>query len=381
MLRPRLFSCVTALLATSVSLSACTTDHDALALKPNRGGESSGGTAGAGGSGGVVGGGGQSGSGGRQNPDVEPAGDNVLTIVNGVVDAPSVRLCFAAVSDDGQESELRGEPLSALDFATSTVLTELPEFLFADDALQPWVIAGDLSLIEGLDCQEAVELAQSEEASVTPDPEAEEPEEPPPEPTLRARAAAALPAGTVDIGRSVLLVLSGCLGGAAYAYSEELGPHICGDDYAPRLPTLQPIVVKLSRHHRSTTVGLQAVHASVATGPLDVRASGDGGRIALVFASSLGFGAIEPRPADTRFSVRELGLDGADYGLQAVDSRGSVVFEQAWNDVLVAAGLETSVFQDRTYTAIFLGPNPIVQKQGWWAQPAFALIDNDPTRE
>jgi hypothetical protein len=358
--------------------SGCTTNHDALALQP-RAGSSSGG-AGGGGAGGVSNGGSAPSSGGRVNPDVEPAGDNVLTIVNGIVDADSVRLCFASLTDDGQSHELRGDPSSKLDYAASLVLSELPEFSFADDQLEPWVIAGDLSLIKGLSCQDAVELAQSEEASVTPGPDAAGGAASDPAlPKLRARPVAALPAGTVDIGRSVLLVLSGCMGGAAYALSDTLGPAVCGAGYAPDQPTLSPLVVKLSRARRSDTVGLQALHASAATGSLDVRASGDGGRVALVFASSLSFGSIEPRPSDTRFSVSELGIDSGDYGLQVVDTSGAVAFEETWNDVLTASGLPTVTF-DRSYTVVFLGPDPSLKKRGFWNPSAFSLVDNDPTR-
>lgn len=365
-----------AVLALSFGLGGCTTDHDALALKPNggSGGGGAGGSAGAGGTGNV---GGQPATGGRVNPDVEPAGDNVLTIVNGIVDAESVRLCFARVTDDAETSELRGEPTSELAYAATLVLPELPDFSFTDDAIEPWVIAGELSLVEGLDCAAAVELAQSEEAKVTPDPEAEpDPEADLETPALRARPVAVLPAGTVDIGRSLLLVLSGCIGGAAY--TDELATAVCGDDYSAASPTLQPIVVKLSREHRSDTVGLQAVHASVATASLDVRASGDGGRVSLVFASSVSFGAIEPRPAETHYSRSELGVDDG-YALQAVDERGEVALEESWNDVLSASGVPNVTF-GRTYTAIFLGPNPRIQKRGWWNRPAFSLVDNDPTR-
>lgn len=363
-----------ALLALSFGLGGCTTDHDALALKPNggNGGGGAGGSAGVSGTGNV---GGQPATGGRPNPDVEPAGDNVLTIVNGIVDAENVRLCFARVIDEGETSELEGDLMPELAYGATEVLPELPGFSFTDDAIEPWVVAGDLSLVEGLDCQAAVELAQAEEAKVTPDAEAEPPEELE-EPALRARSVAVLPAGTVDIGRSILLVLSGCIGGTAY--TDELETAVCGDDYSPASPTLQPIVVKLSRQHRSDTVGLQALQASVATASLDVRSSGDSGRVSLVFASSVSFGAIEPRPAETRYSVSELGVD-TGYTLQAVDERGEVALEQPWNDVLSSSGLNGVTF-GRTYTAIFLGPNPVIHKRGWWNAPAFALVDNDPTR-
>jgi hypothetical protein len=390
-------------LLASGAANACTTNHDALARQP-RAGSSGGGTAGVSGFGtGGFGNTGNQAQGGRDNPDVEPQGDDVLTIVNGVVDAPGVRVCFARVGDNGQTSDFVGAPLPELGYAASTVLTQIDGLSFVDDVIQPWVISGDLAQVEKLNCQAAVALAQSEEAKVTPvapepaggagfggaaaeaDPsaigaggEGGSAAVPLEFPTLRARPLAALPSGTVNIGRSILLVLTGCLGGAAY--TDRVETSVCGAGYTPQTPTLHPVIVKLSRVVGFDKVGLQGVHAAQATGSLDVRASGDSGAVSLVFASSVSFGSIEPRPADTRFTPIELGVEKSNFGLQAVDGSGGVVYQEAWSDILAASGLATPVAA-RTYTAIFLGPDPLLLKEGWWNKSAFALVDNDPTRE
>jgi hypothetical protein len=365
--------------------SGCTTNHDALARRPSAG-SSGGGVGGSAGLGGFGNTGNES-QGGRVNPDEEPKGDDVLTIVNGVVDAPSVRLCFARLSEDRLSSTLVGSPLPELAYAGATVLTELAELSFADDAIQPWVIAGELSKIADLDCPAAVELAQAAEAEVTPEmpvetgqggeagaggaaPDLEMP-------SLRARPLAALPAGTVAIGRSILLVLSGCLGGAAY---RDPSGAACGADYAPDAPTVQPLVVKLSRELGFDKVGLQGVHASLAMGSADLRVAGDSGRVALVFASSLTFGVIAPRPADTRFTALDVGAGEANYGLQAIGENAEVLQQESWADVLSASGL-SELAAARTYTAVLLGPTPHLLGKSWWNPPAFALVDNDPTRE
>jgi hypothetical protein len=404
-----------ALLGALGTANACTTNHDALARQP-KAGSSAGGSAGAAGFGmGAFGNvGNQASQGGRPNPDDESMGDNVLTIVNGVVDAPSVRLCFARLGEDGQTQAFVGSPLPELAYAASTVLTAIDGLSFVDDAIQPWVISGELSRLKKLDCAAAVELAQSEEAKVTPvevaaatlgaggqagagaggaggeggaqiggaageaavgGAPAAEPLE---FPTLRARPVAALPAGTVNIGRSILLVLTGCIGGAAY--TDHIEKSVCGPAYMPATPTLEPVIVKLSRVVGTGRVGLQAVHGSQPTASLDVRASGDSGAVSLVFASSVTFGAIEPRPADTRFTPFELGVENFNYGLQAVDNSGGVAYQEAWSDILTASGL-SAILPSRTYTAIFLGPDPLLIKEGWWNKSAFALVDNDPTRE
>lgn len=390
-----------ALLLAAGASHGCTTNHDALARQPKAGssGGGSGGSAGFG-----FGGFGNTGNqpqGGRENPDLEPPGANVLTIVNGIVDAPSVRLCFARVGENGETEAFVGSPLPELGYSASTVLQEVDGLSLIDDVIQPWVIAGELSLLKKLDCEKAVELAQSEEAKVTPIPE--EPVdvaqggaggaggldpageagaggsgEPLEFPTLRARPLAALPAGTVNIGRSILMVLSGCIGGAAY--NDRIDTAVCGKDYTPETPTLLPVVVKLSRQVSFDKVGLQAVHASAATASLDVRASGDQGAVSLVFATDVTFGAIEPRPAALRFTPVELGVDQFDFGLQAIDEGGGVAYQEAWSDILKVSALPTPV-AGRTYTAVFLGPDPLLIKEGWWNTSAFSLVDNDPTRE
>ncbi len=385
---------LTLMLAAAAS-NACTTNHDALARQP-KAGSSGGGSGGASGfgTGGFGNTGDQASQGGRINPDNEPLGANVLTIVNGVIDAPSVRLCFARVAANGETGELVGSPLPELGYAASTVLTELDGLSVVDDMIQPWVIAGDLARIKRLDCAASVALAQSEEAAVTPATEANggagaggaggdgaaagAPDMLPLEmPSLRARSLAALPAGTVNIGRSILMVLTGCIGGAAY--SDHIDTSACGASYSPELPTLQPIIVKLSRDLRFDKVGLQAVHASLPSGSLDIRASGDHGAVSLVFASSVSYGSIEPRPADTRFTPVELGVARSNYGLQAVDQNGNVAYQEAWSDVLKVSGID-DIVAARTYTAIFLGPDPLLIKKGWWNSSAFSLVDNDPTR-
>lgn len=385
--------------------NACTTNHDALARQP-KAGSSGGGNAGVSGFGFAgFGNTGNQAQGGLDNPDDEPRGDNVLTIVNGVVDAASVRLCFARVGDNGETADFVGSPLPELSYAATTVLQQIDGLSFVDDVIQPWVISGELRQVDGLNCRDAVALAETEEAKVTP--VAPEPEAaggagsggaesdgdssssgaggeggsagtPLEFPKLRARPLAALPAGSVNIGRSILLVLTGCMGGAAY--TDRVETSACGAGYTPQTPTLLPVVVKLSRFVGFDKVGLQGVHASRPTGSLDLRVSGDSGAVSLVFASSVSFGSIDPRPADTRFTPFELGVEKFNFGLQAIDSSGGVAHQEAWSDILAASGLATPA-PARSYTAIFLGPDPLLIKEGWWNKSAFSLVDNDPTRE
>jgi hypothetical protein len=399
----RLREAVFGLLLGGLLWSGCTTNHDALAKQQPKAGAPAGGSAGSGGqaSGNT---GNLPSQGGRDNPDDEPKGDDVLTIVNGVVDADGVRLCFARLDADGQREELVGEPLAELAYGTSLRLTEIEGFDLAQDSLRPWVIAGDLSLVDELSCEEALALAESEEAKVAPrllaqegaggqgggaggEPSAAgaggEPSEAPGPlemPALRARPVAAIPPASLNIGRSILMVLSGCLGGAYYTDVDRVEMAACGAAYTPDSPTLQPIVVTLSRELSFSAVGLQAVQGALAVGSIDVRSSGEDNTIALTFASDVSFGAIEPRPADTRFTAADLGISARDHGLQAIGEDGQVIFQQSWPDIRAASGLD-EILDARTYTAILVGPSPLLSDEGWWNEPAFVLVENDPTRE
>ena len=197
-------------------------------------------------------------------------------------------------------------------------------------------------------------------------------------PTLRARPLAALPPGTVNVGRSLLLVMSGCLGGAYYR--DKLDTSACGSDYAPDAPNLSPIVVTLSRALGFDKVGLQGLNASPASGVIDLRVSGNRGATSLVFATKLAFGTIGPRPADTRFAPADLGVDSSGYGLQTLDENANVLEQISWLDLYASSGIST-LTAAHTYTAIALGPDPLLVKKSWWNKAAFALVDNDPTRK
>jgi hypothetical protein len=59
---------------------------------------------------------------------------------------------------------------------------------------------------------------------------------------------------------------------------------------------------------------------------------------------------------------------------------GAVMLQDSWSSIRQTSGL-AEILEARTYTAILVGPNPLVLKQGWWNAPAFVLVDNDPTRE
>src|SRR6187551_3770094 len=113
-----------AFLLFSAGFVACVSNHEALEKKPTgRGGNGSSGAFAAAGAPSHRGGTGGDGANGGGHEDDEAPGESVLTIVNGIVDAPRVALCLAKVAADGSVTPL-GSPLTEapLEYGQSLVL-------------------------------------------------------------------------------------------------------------------------------------------------------------------------------------------------------------------------------------------------------------------
>ena len=384
-----------------VGAGACTSNHDLLATQP-----SSGGSGGAlpdaapdaqGGGGGVP----------DAAPDVtEPTGPDRLTLLHGVVDATRIAFCFARV-DSGGASLPVGSPLPAqgLDFAHATSVPSLQGLDFAKDAIQPIVIAGDLSLVSGKTCDAAIALAQQMSApdagpdaavqdagadaapsdaaaDASTDAKGDAPSDaavdapPPAPPPLRAQALPVLPAGTLTGGRSYLLVAAGCMG--APGFSDSLDQAVCGDGYAPDRPTLTPVVVRMSRITAAERLGLQAVNASRATDNLTVQSGTPPNTTenALRVASELGFGAILPRPPDLDHALVDYGTPIGTVPLEGLSGSTSAL-SQTWSDALARGGV-SKLENGQTYAIIVVGPRIDIATPGWWNLPAISVVPTAP---
>ena len=321
---------VLALLATPLAAN-CSSDHSALAIRAHAAGAAgragSGGGTGQAGAGGhtSIGGGARAGMGGMSitpiKPD-EPMGRSVFTVVHGVVDADRVVLCFARVRDGA--TELVGDPVPAggLGYGESLSFESIPHVASKTDGVVPFVITGDLSLLDGLDCSDAVARAQAEKPAPVSDdgnggasgaggqagaggvvgaggeagggeggdaggppeanagaspaaPSASAPENAgagvggeggaaptpiPKPPALRVGALPGLPAGTLAEGYSLLEVADGCFG--APGFTNARSDEICGAGYTPLAGSLTAELVVLARSTMSGTLSMQALHAS-----------------------------------------------------------------------------------------------------------------------
>ncbi len=88
--------------------------------------------------------------------DVDAAvGPSTLTIVHGVSDSPTIAICFARVSTG---LTFVGDPFppGGLSFGQSVPALAVPGFDFETDAVQPVVIAGNLALVAGMSCEQAI---------------------------------------------------------------------------------------------------------------------------------------------------------------------------------------------------------------------------------
>jgi len=395
----------------SAGFVACVTNHEALEKKPSgRGGSGSGGTASAGAPSQRGGSGGDAATGGGHSDD-EPPGDSVLTIVNGIVDAPSVALCLAKVDEDGTVTPV-GSPLTddPFEYGQSLVLRDVDGIDFETDGLEPIVIAGDFELIAGLDCEAAIARARAEETrsegeigqggaggdsngaspplgaggsasegGASPMPEGGSGGVAP-APTLvrsplRVRGLPAISAGTLNAGRSLVFVANGCLGGATY--SGAAAAEYCGAGYAEREPSVSAVLVSLSRQVSDDHVALQVVHASLANTQVDLRSRPPFPSMASgVAIASVLTGQVAPRPASIQNALFDLG--SARKYFVSVESQGNVLYEQAWTGVLAQGGL-SPLENGKGYALIFNGPQADLKAvPDLWNGPTLTAIAVDP---
>jgi hypothetical protein len=378
---------------------ACSTEYDrppgSRPEQPASGGRAATGTGGSGGFP-VVGNGGTTATGGRAPG--EPPGDDVLTFVNGVVDAKSLLLCLTTGSGSAQTPFGSPFPEAGLAYGEALVLPDLSELeLTEEDAFAAVVIAGELELVEGMDCEEAVATARAEQAAAptTAEPGAGgmpgaggeggaggesgsgEPALPlPAPPRLRVGTLPIVPAGALSAGRSSLLAAVGCIGGPAFATKE--APRACGNLFSADHPTLTAVLVRLSRRTAFGKLGLQALQASTATQEVEVRSAPlmQTSEFPFTFATRLGFGTISSDPPRLDFGASTYGVGSALWAVQVLEG-GAVLYSESWEDLLERSRI--TVVDGQNYTLVYVGPHAGVAGRPLWNEPRVVAVENDPT--
>jgi hypothetical protein len=344
---------------------------------------------------------------GATSGDAEPAGPRVLTLVHGVVDAPGLRFCLEPAG-----GPVTGDPMPAggLSFGAALVVRAVSGVDLASDALQIYAITGDDAVIAGKSCQALLAQARPDAGSdasndasndassdaATNDADASDDADPPidggsesgggeasaplpPPPSLRVATLPVLPAGTLGLQSSYLLVVMGCIG-QSDAFTDSLSDSVCGTGYRPDRPTLLPALVRMSRATRAGAFGLQVVNASRATPSLTLVSSPPKGvaESPITIAANVGLGAIEPASADLSHAPSDFGspLDEATLGV-SLSAVGSGDFTEPWSAALSASGV-ASPQGGRDYALVVIGPSPTVGGDKWWNAPLVTLVPTAP---
>lgn len=338
-------------MVTGLAASSCSGDHDRLA---KGGGGTTASPGGAGGSAGQDVGGAGGGAGGNGGGVVEPTGETKATVVNGVVDADAVRVCLVPYPDGSSAPPWPEDDVLA--FGRGLPVAPFEDWWPAGEDLELRVLTGELDATLGMTCDE---LSPSE--------------------TLTISSAGVLPASVRDSGRSLLLALYGCVGGAEHvANSQEMA---CGEGYEPSLPTLGLAAGGMSRIVVEGRIGIQLLQASAGTPPTSsVRArAGLEAATSLYVANDWSLGAIVPYPPFAVYSLAGLGTSTEaqiETYLQGSDQPANVTtFAQAFEgSSLSLADLAEGI----NYVFIARGASAQLGPGEWWHDYGLTVVLADP---
>lgn len=393
-------------LALSALASACSGHHDQLAA---------GGSGGHGGAAGAASDAGGSDASDEQDSDAatdgpaddEPGADadaapalpSVLTLVNGLADAPAMRFCFATVAG-GAEWIPATPPFPAdpagLPYASRLALSTFPGLDLATTTVHPYVIAGDLSLLGSQTCADLLAATPEPDSGSGPDAASDaepdsaadaapdgssdaSPDAAPPPEGIAIAPLPILPAGTLSAGKSYLLVATGCVGGPAHTASGDTT--VCGQAYTPTTPTATLAVVALSRATQAGALGLQAVHASTYPAAANVHVAPAGGNgSSFAIADGIAPGVLAPKTATFSYQRQSFGPSPGDASLVFQDkSSTSPLAGIPLSQALANGGLSDADFQDgASFTFVAVGPHPGAGQGPWWSPFTFVVVPNEP---
>jgi hypothetical protein len=247
------------------------------------------------------------------------------------------------------------EDAAGLGYARALVRSDLPGIDLAAQDIRPVAFSGDLAAIGGLQCDEL---------------------ESPPKGVTRS-VLQILPAGSLSAGRSVLIVLAGCVGGEGHETS--VAELVCGKGYTSSKPTAGLLVASMARAPVADRIGLQAFGGSLAAGTLTLRHVSSE-----LFSNDLALdvppGVISPKPPSTDLSVQTLGANPAEGRLNIYEKYQSVPTTYALlPDALARGGLTlTDLVDGRNYTVVWVGTRPGASPGTWWAPFTLLVVRSDP---
>jgi len=406
-LRPSLLAVVPFLAA----FLGCTEDHSLLAPTSSSATSGAGGTT-SGTTGDTTSSGGQGGQGGATSSSssssavggAEPSGPTKLTILNGINDYDAIRVCFVPYPSGAAVNPWPASP-GGLGFSKATVVDPPDSIAPSGGDVQPFVIGGDLSAIEGMSCDQALALAAGGSGgsggastgsggaggggaggsgaggSITgtggtgAGAGGGEPPVPPP---IVVGAMPVIPGSVFTSEKSLLLVFFGCLGGPGHTDGTEgLG---CGFAYKPDMPTASLTLVAMSRKKEPDRLALQFVHASASMQPSDIRVTpGFDAAVDVNAVKALALGGLGPKPPFVDLTRVDFGpLTKAALKTYAPNDiyPTSALFLQ---DAFVNGAVKDTAFVDgSSFTIVAIGGYPGVNIQSFWHPFTYTMIASDP---
>lgn len=352
MTKPRLLSFVSlagSLAALSLT-GGCKGHHDALAPDGGAGGATSSSKSSSTKSSATSGTGGST-------PIVEPEVPTRFTFVNGVVDAPAIRFCFAPYPAGALDRA--PFPAAGLGFAQAWYAPQGTADIPTTDALI-LVVVGEP---QGATC-----------ADLTADPSSF--------PNITLLEMGVVPATALTMKRSFLVAAHGCVGGVTHTdMNEKL---ICGAAYTPTSPTPGLVFLPMSLLDDEENVGMQYVNAVAGMPKANVWVEpGFDGVAPIVLAASAPFGGATPNPPNLKIQVSEIGATSEAAIGTAVNPSPSPTSSVPLMTALDASGLTTAAVSNGS-SIVFVGVGaapatlPAPAPDGWWK--AYTVVAVDPTK-
>lgn len=289
---------------------------------------------------------------------VEPTGPSALTVVNGVADYGAARFCFLP-GDTPWPAAATG-----LAFAAGEAV-DLATALPAGSDITPWVIAGDLTATAGMTCTQMLALAQPIDGGAAP-------------PVVAAELGL-IPQAVLAADRSLLLVTTGCMGGAGHDNASATSG--CGMGYTSQTPTTGVVLVAMSRITDAKHVSLQAVNASAVLAASDVGVTPTvlTKAMEVVVAPALGPGAIGPDPPFAGLTLAQYGTLGT-VELATYPPGGAAPTSMAMlGPVLAASAVGTAGFVDGAgLVLVAVGGGATLPTGAFWKALTFAVVKAAP---
>jgi hypothetical protein len=314
-------------------------------------------------------------------------GPTKLTIVNGVNDYSSIRICFLPYPDGDPAMLPWPSAAEGLPFAGSAVIDPIDAAVPKGKDIRPVVLAGDLAKIADKTCAEAFALATEGPGGTgdagagdggAGDAGADGGDAGPSPPPLLAAPLAVLPAAVFESERSILLVPMGCLGGPGHEGAT--ASLACGFSHSSSSPSVSLVALGMSRRLDKAHLSLQIVNASAAFQPSDVRIrSGfDDGKEWNV-APALPLGTIAPVPPFKEFTAKDLGpIDKVlvkTYPPGQMFQSSSTPFSEAVSHGMLPKAV---IANGAGLALVAVGAYPGIEAGDYWHKLTFTLVKVDP---